>query len=238
MEEPNQNQEEEMNLMEMQTKPDRVKIVASIAIALVSVFIAVFVGLAALTYSNASDAQRRGTIASFNQEKFRLASYSEMFFWLRADLDYEKLSALAQDTEIIGQRAEDRGDSTMGQMLKSQAEIYLKAANTSKYYSDDVAKYKISGDKFDEEAFLADRFEEMAREINVDSERELELANNFFNRTQTILLGIAVLALTILFFTLAEITEHRLRYIWLGAGALSLIISFGIVFAPKMFAIF
>lgn len=236
MKEPIQNQEEEMNLVETQIKPDRVKIVASVAIALASVFIATIGGLAALTYSSASDAQRRATIASFNYEKFSMASYSEMFFWLRADLDYEILSALAQDTEIIGQRAEDRGDSTMGQMLRSQAEIYLWASDTPKFYSEKVAEYKTGGGAFDEEAFLADKFEGMVLEIDVDSERELELADKFFNRTQTMLYGIAVLALTIFFFTLAEITEHWLRYVWLGAGALTMIISFGIVNVPEIIA--
>ncbi len=210
--------------MTSESKPDRFQAFVSVSIAVISILGAIMGAVASWSYSQASDALREGTVASINREKITIQAYSDMFFELRSLAEYKIQITLALETAREAEIAWENGDYARAVTLMDRAKGYYSASEASQIITPDSDKYQARDGIFDEELYIADSMYESSNisELDTKDEDDLEIAENYFALTQTLIGSIIALSITLIFFTLAEIFESKIRYIWFILGIFAL----------------
>jgi len=201
---------------------DRFKTVVAFLIAIVSIVGAALAYRVALAAGNAANADVAGIVSSVSLHQARVASEAELYRDLGAYLQVRIHDQLSHDLNTerdqypSGDPARDRlwGE---GWTETRVAEAYLDEI----YFPPEHIR---SDGSYDEQAALDINIAHRALEADFNREEHFVEANRLRAKVQW-LIGVAlILTVTLLFYTLAEVITHAIKYLFLVLGTATFII--------------
>ena len=201
---------------------DRFKTLVAFLIAIVSISGAALAYRIALTAGNAADAEVAAIVSSVSLHQAQVASEAELYRDLRAYLQvriHDQLSHnldTEQDQYPSGDPARDRlWDESWTETRV--AEAYLDEIYVSPEYIRPDGSY-------DEQAALDINIAHRALEADFNREGHFAEANRLRAKVQWLIGTALILAITLLFYTLAEVITHAIKYLFLVLGTGTFII--------------
>jgi hypothetical protein len=195
---------------------DRFKTLVAILIAIVSLAGAVVAYRITLAAGSAADADVSGIVSSVNMHQARVASQADLFRDLGAYLQVRIHDQLSSD--LIAERNQyPDGDPTRDRLWdEGWTETYVAESYLDKIYV--RPEYLRADGSYDEQAALDLNIAHWALESDFNREGHFAEADRLRTKVQW-LMGVAlVLAVTLLFYTLAEVVTHNIKYLFVGLG--------------------
>ncbi|MBI3942460.1 MAG: hypothetical protein HY326_05555 [Chloroflexi bacterium] len=202
----------------MEEKSDRFDLVVTILIALVTTFGAVIAWQAALSLSAAGDVQQEGLLTILSLEggeaSYQTRLYTDLQYFVRYTEYHEMAQHLRQDETV----ARSRGETNLANDLSGQAEQNEALAENLEAFFD-VSYIKPDG-TFDEERRLADLRMNDAKLHGLNPQNLFDQADAFQEKARLLVGIIFFLTVTLLFYTLSQITESRIKYPYALLGSI------------------
>jgi hypothetical protein len=201
---------------------DRFKILVAFLIAIVSIVGAALAYRVALAAGNAADADVAGIVSSVNLHQARVASEAELYRDLRAYLQVRIHDQLSHDLNAERDQYPS-GDPARDRLWdEGWTETYVAEAYLGEIY---IPPEHIRPDgSYDEQAALDINIAHRALEADFNREGHFAEANRLRAKVQW-LMGVAfILTITLLFYTLAEVITHAIKYLFLVLGTAAFIV--------------
>lgn len=195
---------------------NRLRTAVAIAIATTSVVGAVIAGSAAQLGSKAGDTQREGFIADVNYRRTDMVARTSLYRELRALVDRQQYSALAEALEADAADAEANGDTAAAETLRAQAQEHRASADAAGWFVS--PDYLTDDGDYDQDLFMQDQFSYAAQDRDIDSANEYARAANFRSRSEGLVVSLIGLSFAVLLFTIAEQTAPRWRALFFAMG--------------------
>jgi hypothetical protein len=205
------------------SRTDRFETVVTVLIALVSTVIALVASQSAVASGNATSAQHDGVLAKTNLERVDGSSQAQIAQNERAFSLYRTNRDLYSLTIDYAVKAEAAGNKDQGTALRQEAAIDLEVSNNAYRFIDSNYLVKDANGEytsFDEQNFLNDQRQTASTFEDTSYDNYFAEADQL--RAQSLTLGVTLLAwfISLMFLTWATVTKSRLRWLWLGGGAL------------------
>ena len=200
----------------------------AICIALATVIGAILAARAALYNDAANDADQEGLSSAIDLAQTQSSVEAQRAQNLSAFLQFAQHRRLA---ELISDQMKqlDSASEQWAQLDRESSAEWNQAVNSRYFF--DANFYDKFSNTFDQQAFVDSQLAEAASLRNLNPDPEFSQADD--NRaTAAQLIGlIAVLAVALLCFAIANIFENRLRYVLAGLGVLIIVGSIAAVVA-------
>ncbi len=176
--------------------------------------------------------QNKAIAASINREQAYVIAHTWMLQDLRAYAEYKRLNDLAAITQAEAELALARGDQERAQVLTEQvAEYETAAAAKATFFS---PEYILSGGSFDERGFLENQMRFESRNLDINPQKNFERAQQIINKSSTLVTGIYLLSFVVVSLIFARVIKSNWRYLWVGIGALILVIDIAYIVINEM----
>ena len=194
----------------MEQQSDRFDIVVTALIALVTVFGAVIAWQASLASTAADDAEQQGLLDTLAIEEGRAAHENRLYTDMQYFVRYVRHSEIAKRLRQDEAAARARGEVALADDLAGEAELYEElAAHQTDFFDIDYVR---PDGTFDEARYLAD-LQLSDDEINgLDPEAVFADADAYQVQSRRLIGLISLLTVALFFYTLSQITEHRVKY--------------------------
>jgi uncharacterized Tic20 family protein len=198
--------------------------VIAIWIAIVTVAGALVAWRASTVGSNAADADRQGIISAVSRERVQTDHRTRLYNDLRIFTDYiqnwEMALLLKQDAQRLG----EMGQTEQVESLWREVGTYEDLADSAygfldypQYVKEDNEGRKI----YDVESYLQASLDIEARIQDLNPDDDFQEADRLHLQEQRLVGVVILLAVALLFLTLAQITQSFLRYIFVAIGLLA-----------------
>jgi hypothetical protein len=204
-------------------RADHFKTLVAFLIAFVSVAGAVLAYRAALAAGDAADADIAGVISSVNLHHARAASEADLYRDLKAYLQARIHDQLGR--HLAAERDQYPEADPARDLLWDQAWIETQVAEAylSRIY---VNPESVRADgTYDEQAALDIAIAHRALETDLEPEVHFAEADRLRTKVQWMVGLAALLALTLLFYTLAQIITHWVKFLFLALGSGTFIVA-------------
>lgn len=194
----------------MEGKSNRFDLVVTILIALVTTLGAVIAWQAALSLSAAGNAQQQGLLDTLSLEEGAASYQTRLYTELQYFVKYTQFQEMAKHLRQDETAARSRGETNLANDLSSQAEQNeALAENLEQFF--DVSYIQADG-TFDEERRLADLRLNDAKLQGVAPQEMFDEADALQDKARMFVGIIFFLTVALLFYTLSQITENRIKY--------------------------
>jgi len=197
------------------------EIVIAIWIAIVTVTGAFVAWRASTVGSNAADADRQGILSAVSRERVQTDHRTRLHNDLRIFTDYiqnrEMASLLEQDAQKLG----EMGQTEQAESLWREVETYEDLADSAYGFLDypQYVKEDNEGRKtYDVEGYLQASLAIEARVQDLNPDDDFQEADRLHLQEQRLVGIVILLAVALLFLTLAHITQSFPRYIFVTIG--------------------
>ncbi|HSD85221.1 MAG TPA: hypothetical protein VLG46_15265 [Anaerolineae bacterium] len=200
----------------------------AICIAVATVVGAVLAARAAVYNDAANDADQAGLSSAIDLALTQSSVEAQRTQNLSAFLQFAQHRRLA---ELISAQMDqiDSNSETWAQLDRESSAEWNKAINSRYFF--DANFYDKFSNTFDQQAFVDSQLAEAASLKDLNPDPDFSQADDQ-RRTSAQLLGlIAVLAVALLLFAVANILGHRLRYVLAGLGVLIIVGSIAMALA-------
>jgi hypothetical protein len=195
--------------------------VVAIWIAIVTVAGAFVAWRASTVGSGAADTDRQGILSAVSRERVQTDHRTRLYNDLRVFTDYiqnrEMASLLRQDAG----KWTDMGQAEQAETLSREAGAYEDLADSAYGFLDYpqyVREDDGGGKTYDAEGYLQASLAIEARTQDLNPDDDFQEADRLYLQEQRLVGIVIVLAVALLFFTLAQITQSFLRYIFVTIG--------------------
>jgi uncharacterized Tic20 family protein len=195
--------------------------VIAIWIAIVTVAGAFVAWRASIIGGSAADADRQGILSAVSRERVQTDHRTRLYNDLRIFTDYiqnrEMASLLKQDME----RLAEMGQTEQVESLLREADAHEALADSAYGFLDyaQYVKEDNTGRKtYDAEGYLQASLAIEARNRDLNPDDDFQEADRLHLQEQRLVGIVIVLAVALLFLTLAQITQSFLRYIFVIIG--------------------
>ena len=214
--------------MSSEETQDKLSDFIAIAIAVVSLITA-GVGFLSGSYAGrVGDAQDNAVTAAVNRQQTSIIAHTWLYQDLRAYAEYQRLSALAANTEAEAESAQTLGDEIRANTLREQAQEYHTAATAKATFFS--PQYVLEDGSFDQKRFLADQLRFESRNLDTsDPELSFQAAEKASVRLSVLNAATYGFALVAAFLVFASLNEKRLRFLWLGGAVLISVLDLGYI---------
>jgi predicted nucleic acid-binding Zn ribbon protein len=199
---------------------DRFRTLVAILIAIVSLAGAALAYRITLAAGSAADGDVTGIVSSINLHQARVASEAELYRDLRAYLQGHIHNQLSHD--LFAERDEYPAGDPAQDRLWDEAWIETRIAEA---YLNEIyvpPEHLRPDGSYDGPAALNLAMAHRALDFDFDRERHFSEADRLRRKVQS-LIGVAlVLAVVLLFYTLAEVTQRAVKYVFLALGTATL----------------
>ncbi len=176
--------------------------------------------------------QNKAIAASINREQAYVIAHTWMLQDLRAYAEYKRLNDLASITQVEAELALARGDEERAQVLTEQVTEYeTAAAAKATFFS---PEYILPGGSFDERGFLENQMRFESRNLDINPQKNFERAQQIINKSSTLVTGIYLLSFVVVSLIFARVIKSNWRYLWVGIGALILVIDIAYIVINEM----
>jgi hypothetical protein len=203
-------------LPEQEEPGDRFKTMVAILIAIVSLAGAVVAYRITLASGAAADADVAGIVSSVNMHQARVASQADLLRDLGAYLQVRIHDLLSSD--LIAERDQyPDGDPIRDRLWdEGWTETYVAESYLDKIYV--RPEYLRADGSYDEQAALDLNIAHWALESDLNRESHFAEADRLRSKVQR-LMGVAlVLAVVLVFYTLAEVISRKAKYLFVALG--------------------
>lgn len=203
----------------------------AIWIAIVTVTGALVAWRASTVGSSAADADRQGILSAVSRERVQTDNRTRLYSDLRIFTDYiqnrEMASLLQQDAEKLA----DMDQAEQAEVLSREAGAYEDLADSAygfldypQYVQEDNGGRK----SYDAEGYLQASLAIEARTQDLNPDDDFQEADRLHLQEQRLVGIVIVLAVALLFLTLAQITQSFLRYIFVTIGLFAFLLALAI----------
>jgi hypothetical protein len=194
-------------------KQDAFKSYIAVMTALVTVLGAMAACLASVAVSDAGDADFSGLDASIRAQRADIINHIYAYEHYRAFTDYvryNELGALLYDPAADEQTAIENG--------ALQREVWGVAQGISTGFFS--PRYVNSNGKYDLERELEEAWAQDAQDDELDPTPYFEDSDRLRRRSSFLVADMIVFAIAFWFFTAAQTTEKKIKFLWAGLGVL------------------
>lgn len=189
----------------------RFETLVAVMVSIVSVVGAIVAWRASISASGAGDGDSAGLRATINVVETRALSavnvYSDMASFVAFYKDRELLKSLEAEFEDL-----DEEEKTEEELLYyASALADLQDAITLNQFTFPNQYLQRDG-TYNRERQFAERFSDALREKDLSPQVRYDEADSFRLKTDNLLLALVVLVVALVFYTLIEVSPHRLRY--------------------------
>ena len=212
---------------------ERFKTVVAFLIAIVSIVGAILAYRVTLAAGAAADEDVAGVVSSLNIHQARVASQADLYRDLGAFLQVRIHNQLSRD--LIEQRNQYPDDDPVRSQLWDEAwtETFVAETYQNKIYIS--PEYLRSDGSYDQQAALDINVAHWALESDFNREGHFAESDRLRTRVQWLMAVALVLALTLLFYTLAEVVNHSIKYLFLGLGSAIFVVAIVAMLAIEWF---
>jgi len=207
------------NWAKQEGKPHgRFKIVVAFLIAFVSIAGAVLAFRITIASGNAADADVAGIVSSVNRHQARIATEADLYRDLRAYLQVRIHDLLSES--LIAERDGYPDDDPPRDRLWNEGwtETYVAEG-----YLDQIdlrPEYLHPDGSYNKQAFLDIQGAEWALRVDFNTREHFSEADRLRTKVQR-LMGVAlVLSVALVFYTVAEVVNHTIKYLFVVLGSL------------------
>jgi hypothetical protein len=190
---------------------NKFKSLIAVLTAVVTVFGAMSACLASVAVSSAADADFSGLDASIRAQKAEIINHVNAYEHYRAFTSYVRYNQLGN--LMYDPNADEDTDIRNGAI---QREVWGLASGISSVFFS--PRYVTPDGQYDLERELQEAFAEDAQNADLNSTPYFEESDQFRKRSSFLTANMIVLAVSFWFFTLAQATEKKIKYIWAGIG--------------------
>lgn len=194
-------------------KQDNFKSWIAVFTAIVTVLGAMAACLASGAVSDAADADFAGLDASITAQKEEIINHVNAYEHYRAYTSYIRYSELGN---LLGNPNVD--DETFERNLALQKEAWGLASGISSLFFN--PRYINPDGQYDLERELQEAFAEDAQNKDMNPTPYFIQSDQYRRKSSFLTANMIVFAASFWFFTVAQATETRVRYIWAGLGVL------------------
>ena len=162
--------------------------------------------------------EKKAIAASINREQAYVIAHTWMQQDLRAYAEYNRLNALASIAETEAELAIERGDEERTNILMEQVQEYRTAAAAKATFFS--PEYVLPGGAFDEQGFLANQMRLESRNLDINPQKNFELAQQFIDKSSVLVTGIYMLSFVVVSLIFARVIKSNWRYLWVGIATL------------------
>jgi len=195
-------------------KQESFKSLIAVCIALVTVLGATAACLASGAVSNAGDADFSGLDASIRSQREEIVNYANAYQHYRAFTAYVRYNELGN--LLYNPTADEQTDIRNGAL---QREAWGLASGLSSSFFN--PRYINPDGQYDIERELQEAYAEDDQNEDLDFEPYFAESDQFRRQSSFLSATMIVLAVSFWFFTLAQATEKKFKYIWAGLGMLA-----------------
>jgi uncharacterized Tic20 family protein len=195
--------------------------VVAVLIAIVTVSGAFVAWRSSTVGSGASDAERQGVLSSVSRERVQTDNRTRLYNELRIFATYTQYQEMASLLQQDAQKLAEAGQDEQAESLLQEADSDKKLASSAysfltypQYVKEDDKGRKV----YDVEGYMQASLDIDARTQDLNPDDDLQKADRLHLQEQWLVGIVIVLAVALLFFTLAEITRSFLRYIFVTIG--------------------
>ncbi len=209
--------------MQQEERSGKFQTIVAVLIALVAVSAAVVAWRSAMVSSAASDAHEEGIINTVKWE----AAATEDVRYLYQEADYANMYvSLMERADLLNEQATRfLGEGKADEALEAQAQalVYQTLASNLAGFSPMTtdSRYRGEDGTFNLEARLADLRAENQDLVDLDPAASFNEADKRLAESRVLTAMIVFLTGTLLFYTLAEIIESRLKYVFVAVGSMT-----------------
>jgi len=207
---------------------DRFKSNVAVLVAFVTVLGAVAACLASVAVSNASDADFAGLDSAIRAQKAEIINEVYAYEHYRAYttyMRYDELGTLLYDPEADEETAFKNGEL--------QREVWGVASGLS--YSFFSPRYIKPDGKYDLTQELQEERADDAQNEDLDSEPYFAESDRLRSSSSFLAADMIVIAFSFWFLTVAQVTDKKIKYLWLLLGILTMLAGiFGIIYGRFM----
>lgn len=192
----------------------------AIGIAVATVVGAILAARAAVYNDAANDADQAGLSSAIDLALTQSAVEAQRAQNLSAFLQFARHRRLA---ELISDQMDqiDSNSEAWAQLDRESSAEWNKAVNSRYFF--DAAFYDKFSNTFDQQAFIDSQLAEAASLKDLNPDPEFSQADDDRTTAAQLVSLIAVLAVALLCFAIANVLENRLRYILAGLGVLIIV---------------
>ena len=195
-------------------KQESFKSMIAVLIALVTVLGATAACLASGAVSTAADLDFAGLDASIRAQKDEITNYINAYEHYRAFTSYMRYDELGN---LLYDPGADEQTSISNGAL--QREAWGVASGISSIFFS--ARYIDSDGKYDLERELQEAFAEDSQNEDLNAAPYFDDSDKYRERSSFLTADMIVLAISFWFFTLAQATEKKIKYVWAILGMLA-----------------
>lgn len=200
---------------------DRFKAFVAFLIAVTSIFGAFLAYRTALAAGNAADADVSGIVSSVNLHQAQVASEADLYRDVKAYLQVRIHDRIGHD--LVAERDQYPSDDPARDRLWDDAWTETRVAEA---YLDEITlrpEYIRPNGSYDEQAALSMAIAHRALESDFDREGHFAEADRLRSKMLWSMAVAVVLALTLLFYTLAEVINRAIKYLFLALGSIAFV---------------
>jgi len=199
---------------------NRFGVFLAIGIAVATVVGAILAARAAVYNDAANDADQAGLSSAIDLALTQSAVEAQRAQNLSAFLQFARHRRLA---ELISDQMDqiDSNSEAWAQLDRESSAEWNKAVNSRYFF--DAAFYDKFSNTFDQQAFIDSQLAEAASLKDLNPDPEFSQADDDRTTAAQLVSLIAVLAVALLCFAIANVLENRLRYILAGLGVLIIV---------------
>jgi hypothetical protein len=203
----------------VEQESDRFDVIVTILIALVTVFGATIAWRASLAEGTAGDAEQQGLLQTLALEEGLSAHETGLYTHLHYFVRFKEHTELARRLRDDEAAARARGETALADDLAREAELHADlAVNLEDFF--DVSYVRLDG-TYDEARYLADLKRSDGRINGLAPEEAFAEADTYHQKAKQLIGLISLLTGALFFYTLSQITEHRIKYALMVLGSLA-----------------
>ena len=202
--------------------------VVAIWIAIVTVTGAFVAWRASTVGSSAADAARQGILSAVSRERVQTDNRTRLYNDLRIFTEYVQNQEMASLLRQDAQKLTEMGQTEQVEPLAQEADVYEDLADSAYGFLDypQYVKEDNEGRKtYDAEGYLQASLAIEARTQDLNPDDDFQEADRLHLQGQRLVEIVIVLAVALLFLTLAQITQSFLRYVFVTIGLFAFLVA-------------
>lgn len=195
--------------------------VIAILIAIVTVIGAFLAWRASTVGGSAADADREGILSTVSRERVQTDNRTRLYNDLRIFTDYAQNREMALFLKQDAQELAEMGQTEQVESLLREADACEDLADSAYGFLDYpqyVKEDSVGRKTYDAEGYMQASLAVEARTQDLNPDDDFQKANRLHLREQRLVGTIIILAVALLFLTLAQITQSFLRYVFATIG--------------------
>ncbi|MBI1878960.1 MAG: hypothetical protein HYR94_12210 [Chloroflexi bacterium] len=197
---------------------DRFKTIIAVLIALVTFIGAVVAWRASVTASSAGDADFAGLLATLNAEETRTLNQATMYQNYRAYTIYLSHNELGN---LLAADLETASDDEAPLVTQQKTAAWEQATVSQDFFP---SRYLDRAGRYDTQRELSEAWAEAGQQKDLNPEPHFAESEQFWVKSNRLVGILIVLAISLLFYTLAEGSSHWFKYVLALGGTLCLLV--------------